>query len=223
MTTHPEIRKAYEELLKTEMQNAFGHYKNFRISKNTITIKSDTNKTFKVSESNLHFEYAHKGWNLGLLVESPVIYNFIQQLNTPYLRATPWVMYYYSLAVKNNYFVPFENLGTIGLPPNLEEVPDGVGYIIERLQEVFIPKILNFIDIKPELIDDILFRPEDYYYPIPIVIYTLKHNGLPLTVELKSTLLSDKYIKNLEFDKNLLDSFKQINPNPKHPQCQPTP
>ena len=119
-------------------------------------------------------------------------------------------MYYYSVAVKNDYFVPFENLGTIGLPPDIEEIPEGVAYIMERLRKIFVPKILNFIDVKPALIDDILFRPEDYCYPIITVIYTLKKNKLPLTEELKVVLSSDKYIKDLAFDKNLLDNFEQI-------------
>lgn len=211
MVSKSEIRKAYEELLKNEMQNAFKSYKNFRISKNKLTIKSDTEKNFNLSESWLSFEFAHQGWNMSLGVEHPAIYHFLQELKTPYLKPIPWIMYYYSLAVKNNYFVPFENLGSIGLPPNLEEVPDGVNYIIERLKEIFVPKILNFIDVKSALIDDILFRPEDYHYPIPTVVYTLKKNGLPLTEALKNTLLSDKYIKNSEFDKNLLDNFENIN------------
>lgn len=225
-----EIRQAFENRLNEKLIQLYKDTIEFELSKNRIRIKTNLLKNIKFKDSSIFFSYAKGHYSLIISIEHPTLQANLIKLNPPYKYYEMANFYYDSLhnaSWKDERFVSNELLGQIWLPENTDKVDELVEYAIERLEMCFVPLALNYINLYPKLIDDVLSNPRDYVYPIITIISVLKYNNLPLIYELKTNLLQEKYIKgsainfnkydevlyqsDFEFYKNLLDNFEQIN------------
>ena len=94
--------------------------------------------------------------------------------------------------------------GTISLPIRLDQIDEIIAHIQGILNDFYLPWLDRFINFSPDLIDDIVKRPDYYSYPVPLISFILKKNKMKfqdLTIQIGKTVMKNKL-----FDAELLNS-----------------
>ena len=94
--------------------------------------------------------------------------------------------------------------GKIDLPIRLDQIDEIIVHIQDTLNDFYLPWLERFINFSPDLIDDIVKRPDYYSYPVPLISFILKKNKMKfqdLTIQFGKTVMKNKI-----FDTELLNS-----------------
>lgn len=97
--------------------------------------------------------------------------------------------------------------GTVDLPRNEDEREKTCEWIYTKVKDIYLPRVMNLIELKPETINDVIAHPEYYAYPFLTILYIIKKNNIPLSELNMESILSKKVSGNRSFDKNLLDTY----------------
>ncbi|EQB97872.1 hypothetical protein [Photorhabdus temperata] len=101
--------------------------------------------------------------------------------------------------------------GTVDLPRNEEERKKTCEWIYTKVKDIYLPRTMNLIEIKPDAIKDIISFPDHYAYPFLTILYIIKKNNIILSdMDMDMDMeyiLSKKITGNKSFDKNLLDIY----------------
>lgn len=103
------------------------------------------------------------------------ISSIIEQLELSYPKFGQMEYYFSHASVSETDKIPlsrrFDRQGIVTISENVN-LDEKCNYIIEKLNTIYIPKILNFTLGNMEVIDDIVESPMDYAYPMASIIVT---------------------------------------------------
>jgi hypothetical protein len=97
--------------------------------------------------------------------------------------------------------------GTVDLPKNEQARRKACEWIYTKVRDIYLPRVMNLIELKSEAIDDIIANPNYYAYPFLTILYIIKINNLSLNDLNMDSIHSKKVIGNKTFDKNLLEKY----------------
>ncbi|MGG8095100.1 hypothetical protein PGO14_05825 [Klebsiella aerogenes] len=202
-----ELRKQFETVLADCFKTRLLLGPKIKVLKNSICIK----KTNSINgQGELAWGYLNNadGYFLSLSVESFELKDFFNEITPPYKSnlLTDKTLFMNTLMEKFKIFATKIG-GTVDLPKNEEERSKACEWIYTKVKDIYFPRVMNLIELKPETINDIIAHPEYYAYPFLTILYIIKKNNIPLSELNMESILSKKVLGNRSFDKNLLDTY----------------
>ncbi|KES09958.1 Dual specificity phosphatase, catalytic domain protein [Snodgrassella alvi SCGC AB-598-O02] len=99
--------------------------------------------------------------------------------------------------------------GSVDLPRNEEERKKTCEWIYAKVKDIYLPRAMNLIELKPETVKDIILFPDYYAYPFLTILYLIKKHNMSLSdKEMESVFSKRKRILgNKSFDKQLLNTY----------------
>ncbi|HAV1239757.1 TPA: hypothetical protein JGU28_004542 [Salmonella enterica] len=203
-----ELRKLFEVELHNYLKGNFVCGSNVKFLKNEISIKK-TKDNEASGDVGFRFLNNARGYILYTGVNSPELISFFNEVNPPYRSNKPeGIVYAMSTSMEHGFKSFSPNIGgTVDLPINEEGRKKACEWIYTKVRDVYLPRVINLIELKPEAIKDIVLFPNYYAYPFLTILYIIKKNNIPLSELNIESILSKKILGNKSFDKNLLDAY----------------
>ncbi|MCA8272686.1 hypothetical protein LGN17_09185 [Burkholderia sp. AU30280] len=145
------------------------------------------------------------GYILSAAADSPDLQEFYKNSNPPYKPKIPTGLV---LAMNTSMevvksFSP--NIGgAVDLPRNDMEIESTCRWICEKVVNVYLPRVINVVEIKSGLIRDVMDNPSYYSYPFLTIIFAAKRNGVGLDGLDVDYLMGKNVSRNKSFDENVL-------------------
>ncbi|EFA2318354.1 hypothetical protein [Escherichia coli] len=202
-----ELRKKFETVLADYFKTRLFLGANIKVLRSSICIKK-TNSINAQGELAWGYLNNANGYFLSVSVESFELKNFFNEIKPPYKSnlLTDKSLFMNTLMEKFKIFATKIG-GTVDLPKNEEERSKACEWIYTKVNDIYLPRAMNLIELKPEAIKDIISFPDYYAYPFLTIIYIIKKNNIPLSELDMDSILSKKILGNKSFDKNLLDAY----------------
>ncbi|EIX6434131.1 hypothetical protein MKU92_003074 [Salmonella enterica] len=203
-----ELRKLFESELNGYLKGKFDFCSNVKYLKNEISIKK-TASNESSGDVGFRFLNTSHGYILYTGVDSPELLRFFNEINPPYKSNKPEGIVY---AMNTSMEVGFKSFspsmkGTVDLPKNEDERKKACEWIYTKVRDVYLPRVMNLIELKPEAIEDVISFPDYYAYPFLTILYIIKKNNIPLSVLNIESIFSKKILGNKSFDKNLFEAY----------------
>lgn len=140
------------------------------------------------------------------MIKNPEIQSFIDKINPPYKKN---IDARYFLASQNENARTFSSRidGLAPLPSSEKDIEELAQTITENISNIYLPRVENYMQIKPELVSDIIRSPENYKYPFLSAIYAIKKNSIAASLEIKKSLLTKSISGDKKFDENIFESL----------------
>ncbi|MCX8986169.1 hypothetical protein, partial [Citrobacter portucalensis] len=166
-----ELRKKFETILTDCFKTRLLLGPNIRVLKNSICIKK-TNSINAQGELAWGYLNNANGYFLSLSVESFELKFFFNEINPPYKSnlLTDKTLFMNTLMEKFKIFATKIG-GTVDLPKNEEERSKACEWIYTKVKDIYLPRVMNLIELKPETINDVIAHPEYYAYPFLTILY----------------------------------------------------
>lgn len=196
-----EIKKTFDAEIEKILKNLNISSKS-RVFKKSIKLNSLLTKNS--AEISFDFLAAQKAYYFNLTGYSDEFSEYIEKIKPPYNSNTlDGFEHHFNMSTLQEKSHSYSNqVGKIYLTSNHLEFNYQLDNLSKALAGFYIPWLIEFLDFKVELIYKILQRPDFYSYPIPMVVYILKKQGVKLSdLNLE---IGKKIIKNKEFDNNLM-------------------
>ncbi len=202
-----ELRKKFEDELNRYLKGNITLTKNMKILKNKIKING-VDAINNRGELSWGYLNNANGYFLSIFVASDELNDFFDELAPPYKSnlLTGNVFFMNTLMEKFKIFATKIG-GTVDLPKNEQERIEACEWIYTKMEDIYLPRVINIIELKPEAIDDIVANPDYYAYPFLTILYVIKKNNLSLNDLNMESIFSKKIFGNKSFDKNLLDIY----------------
>lgn len=203
-----ELRKFFEVELQNYLKSNFAFGSNVKYLKNEISIKKTKSNE---ASGDVGFRFLNNacGYTLYTGADSPELIDFFNKVNPPYRSNKPeGIVYAMNTSMEHGFKSFSPNMGgTVDLPKNEEDRKKACEWIYAKVKDIYLPRVMNLIELKPETINDVIAHPEYYAYPFLTILYIIKKNNIPLSELNMETILSKKVSGNRSFDKNLLDTY----------------
>jgi hypothetical protein len=203
-----ELRKLFEVELQNYLKLNFSFGSNVKFLKNEISIKKTKNNE---ASGDVGFRFLNNacGYILYTAVDSPELIDFFNEVNPPYRSNKPeGIVYAMNTSMERGFKSFSPNMGgTVDLPKNEEDRKKVCEWIYTKVRDIYLPRVMNLIELKPEAIKDIILFPDYYSYPFLTISYVIKKNNIPLSDLDMESILSKKVSGNKSFDINLLDTY----------------
>lgn len=203
-----ELRKAFEKKLQDFLNGNADCIPDVKVLKNKLFVKKMKNNE---ASGYIGFDYLNNahGYVLYAGVESPELLDVFKSINPPYRSNKPeYIVYSMNTSMEIGFKSFAPNIGgTVDLPRNDEERENACEWIYTKVKDIYLPRVMNLIELKPETIDDVIAHPNYYAYPFLTILYIIKKNNLSLNDLNMESILSKKIFGSKSFDKNLLDTY----------------
>lgn len=203
-----EPRAIFENRLQLHLKNTFADFSWLKVNKNMLVA------TFGDAEGNINFQYLNKsnGYTLSMFVESPEIKNYITSIQ-PIYRSNLIVDYVYCMTSSGESSKDFSRDygGTLRLPKNENDVESACLWIESRMRSIFLPRMINILELRKELIDDAVKHPEYFAYPFLTIMKVIIKHQLQPTPQQMELFLSKRISRNKNFDGELIKNYQESN------------
>ena len=177
--------------------------------------KGNIHKKTKDNEASgyICFDFLNnaRGYCLCTSVDSPELIDFFNKVNPPYRSNKPeGVVYAMNTSMEGSFKSFAPNFGgTVDLPRNEEERKKACEWIYTKVRDIYLPRAINLIELKPETVNDIILFPNYYAYPFLIILYLIKKHNMSLSDKDMESVFSKRkrIIGNKSFDKQLLEKY----------------
>ncbi|ECC9475163.1 hypothetical protein HM25_002482 [Salmonella enterica subsp. enterica serovar Carno] len=200
-----ELRKKFEAELQYYLKDKLSSSAFIKVIRNEVKL------TVGQVSGRIGFRFLNnaQGYILSESVSLPELRNFYNQV-TPSYR--PNFTTNFELVMNTSMEHGFKSFspnmgGTVDLPRNEDEREKTCEWIYTKVKDIYLPRVMNLIELKPETINDVIAHPEYYAYPFLTILYIIKKNNIPLSELNMESILSKKVSGNRSFDKNLLDTY----------------
>jgi hypothetical protein len=199
-TTNMDRKKAFELILNDKIK-AFSS-KNTKATKNKLKL---FHEEIHGGDVFLVFLKNAQGYYAGAEAYAGPIHEIIKQWTPPYKSQlfNASGLSFNSLSETNKAFGDVIG-GTIDLPdePNFEMTAHKM---LERLEQLFMKPVVNYLSGSPDCINDVVRNPERYAYPLATLIATKVINpAIPSDVIHEIAKSKKAFSAKTEFDKSLL-------------------
>ncbi len=200
-----ELRKIFESELKDMLKSRFSDCKGMRFSKNEITIKLNG------AEGWIGFRFLNnaQGYTLSESVAQPELRAYFNEISPAY---RPNFTTEYELAMNTSMETGFKSFspnlgGTVDLAKNEVERLKACEWIYQKVKDIYLPRVMNLIELNPKAINDVLLFPDYYAYPFLTILYVVKKNKIPPSQLNMERVFSKKVVGSKSFDKELFNSY----------------
>jgi hypothetical protein len=195
-------RASFEASLLAVFREKFQQEKHVKIKKDlTITMKMGSN----LAEIKLVYVKWANGYYLIAYANSDYLSNFLTEYEVPY-KSRILAKYDFcltTLSEKVKVFASSAN-GHAEIPAQDKWV-DGVSReIADKIGNIYIPYVENFLNMNLAVIDDIVARPDCYAFPFATALCAAKHNELSFDDFDYSLFLKNKLLGDVNFDGELI-------------------
>ncbi|NLA16659.1 hypothetical protein GPU89_02355 [Burkholderia cepacia] len=97
--------------------------------------------------------------------------------------------------------------GAVDLPRNEMEVESTCRWICEKVTGIYLPRVINAMEVGVGLIRDVMENPSYYSYPFLTVVFAAKSNGVELSGLDVDYLLGSKVSGSKPFDEGVLKNI----------------
>lgn len=199
-----ELRKYFERQLQENLKKNFNHI-DVKILKGEIIVGREDGADGRIG---FRFLKNANGYILSASADSPELQNFYKQVNPPYKPNVPTGLV---LAMNTSMetvksFSPNVG-GTIDLPRNEGERQQACQWICEKVQGIYLPRVVNAIDARSGLVADVLSNPDYYSYPFLTALFSMKKNGVGVGEVDLDQLLGKRVSKNKSFDGEFIEKY----------------
>lgn len=199
-----EIKLAFDKSLSKMLDGIALGNERIKATKKRLKILSKLNSR---NFAELEFDYLgdQKAYYLSITGWSADVAEYIKQVQPPYPSNVPagFDHHFFMSTLMERRGVFSRVDGKIHLS-DIRSVDEVMMHIERCIKDNYIPKIENFLEASPALIENVVENPDFYSYPIPLISMALKRNSMNFE-ELKLSL-GRMLVKNPAFDKALLAS-----------------
>ncbi len=118
---------------------------------------------------------------------------------------TEYAMAFTSSGERSRTFAPTAG-GAVGVPRDAVGVTSTCDWIAERLIDIFIPRVLDLVDLRPGVVANVAENPDDYAWPVLTAVAAMRKHGMTRAEVDLGRLLGRKVSRNRAFDAALLAS-----------------
>ena len=179
-----ELRSNFEKKLQAFLKDGLSGYPAIKVTKNKVTLTQKESGAV----ASLHFEYLanSRAYETLMLVEHPTLQAELERINPPYPSNLPNPKLVYSMSTVS------EKDACPLLPVTEQGIEHTCQLMLARLQDSYLPTLFNLLNISPELVADVISRPKYYSYPVPLIFFALKHNGVKPDEATVAQILSEQ-------------------------------
>ena len=210
MSVTAELRKLFETELHNYLKANLVCASNIKCLKKEISIKKTKDNE---ASGHIGFRFLNnaRGYNLYTAAYSPELITFFYEVNPPYRSNLPeGIVYAMNTSMEGSFKSFAPNFGgTVDLPRNEEEREKACEWIYTKVRDIYLPRAINLIELKPETVNDIILFPNYYAYPFLIILYLIKKHNMSLSDKDMELVFSKRkrIIGNKSFDKQLLEKY----------------
>ena len=210
MSVTAELRKLFETELHNYLKANLVCASNIKCLKKEISIKKTKDNE---ASGYICFDFLNnaRGYCLCTSIDSPELIDFFNKVNPPYSSKLPeGIVYAMNTSMESGFKSFAPNFGgTVDLPRNEEERKKACEWIYTKVRDIYLPRAINLIELKPETVNDIILFPNYYAYPFLIILYLIKKHNMSLSDKDMELVFSKRkrIIGNKSFDKQLLEKY----------------
>ena len=210
MSVTAELRKLFETELHNYLKATLVCASNIKCLKKEISIKKTKHNE---ASGRIGFRFLNNacGYTLNTAAYSPELITFFYEVNPPYSSKLPeGIVYAMNTSMEGSFKSFAPNFGgTVDLPRNEEERKKACEWIYTKVRDIYLPRAINLIELKPETVNDIILFPNYYAYPFLIILYLIKKHNMSLSDKDMESVFSKRkrIIGNKSFDKQLLEKY----------------
>ncbi|WP_124838674.1 hypothetical protein [Burkholderia cepacia] len=199
-----ELKKIFEKRLQEVLKENISE-SGVKVSKGEILVGRESAGYGRIG---FRFLKNANGYILSAAADSPDLQDFFKENNPPYKPKIPTGLV---LAMNTSMevvksFSP--NIGgAVDLPRNEMEVESTCRWICEKVESIYLPRVINVVDGKVELIRDVMENPGYYSYPFLTIVFSAKKNGVELSGIDVDYLLGKNISGNKSFDEGILKKY----------------
>lgn len=199
-----ELRKIFEKRLQevlTEKVSESGA----EVSKGEILVGRES-----VGSGRIGFRFLKNanGYILSVAADSPDLQDFFKKNNPPYKPRIPTglVLAMNTSMERVKSFSPSSG-GAVDLPRNEMEVESTCRWICEKVTGIYLPRVINAMEVGVGLIRDVMENPSYYSYPFLTIVFAAKSNDVELSGLDVDYLLGGKVSGSKLFDEGVLKKY----------------
>ncbi|WP_143331077.1 hypothetical protein [Burkholderia aenigmatica] len=152
------------------------------------------------------------GYILSASADSRELQDFYKNSNPPYKPKIPTGLV---LAMNTSMetvksFSPNTG-GAVDFPRNEMEVESTCRWICEKVANVYLPRVVDVVEVKPGLIRDVMENPGYYSYPFLTIVFAAKKNDIGVGELDVDFILGGKISSNKSFDGDVLSRIFRLN------------
>ncbi|EJX0633967.1 hypothetical protein ODD08_004048 [Salmonella enterica] len=200
-----ELRKVFETELQSYLKDKLSSFSFIKVIRNEVKLAVGQ------ASGRIGFGFLNnaQGYVLSESVSLPELRDFYNQISPPY---RPNFTTNFELVMNTSMEIGFKSFspsmkGTVDLPRNEDERKKACEWIYTKVRDIYLPRAMNLIELKPEAIKDVISFPDYYAYPFLTILYIIKKNNIPLSELNMESIFSKKILGNKSFDKNLFEAY----------------
>lgn len=170
-----DLRKQFEGELQSYLKKNLTVGDNVKFLKSEIAIKKTKDNS---ASGYIGFRFLNnaKGYILYAGVGTPELNGFFDSVSPPYRSNRPeGVVYAMNTSMETGFKSFSQNLGgTVDLPKNADERLKACEWIYQKVKDIYLPRVINLIELNSKAIDDVLLFPDYYAYPFLTILYVIK-------------------------------------------------
>ncbi|MCA8235617.1 hypothetical protein [Burkholderia cenocepacia] len=199
-----ELKKIFEKRLQNVLKENIDEI-GVKVSRAEIVVDRDG-----MGNGRIGFRFLRNanGYILSAAADSPSLQDFYASRSPPYKPNIPTglVMAMNTSMETVKSFSPNVG-GAIDLPRDEEEIESACRWICEKVTSIYLPRVINVVEVNSGLVRDVMQNPNYYSYPFLTIVFAAKKNGISLNGLDTDYLLGKKVSGNKSFDGEVLKEY----------------
>lgn len=198
-------REVYEQALAAALADAFAAEPRLTVRPLSVAVRPTSGRR-AVASLDLRYIQAARGHVLEVAADEPAALRELrEQVAPPYGSnlLSDAAMAFTSSGERDRVFAPTAG-GAVVVPQGEREVAATCAWVVGRLTEVFVPRVLDLVDLRPGVVDGVLRNPDHYAYPVLTVVAAMRLHGIGRDEVDTERLLGRRVSRNRAFDAHLL-------------------
>ncbi|WP_256978276.1 hypothetical protein [Burkholderia sp. HI2500] len=199
-----ELRGIFEKRLQEILKENISE-RGVKISRGEIVVEREG-----MGNGRIGFRFLRNanGYILSAAADSPSLQDFYASRNPPYRPKIPTglVMAMNTSMETVKSFSPNVG-GAIDLPRDEVEVESACRWICEKVASIYLPRVINVVEVNSGLVRDVMENPNYYSYPFLTIVFAAKRNGIGRNELDTDFLLGKKVSGNKSFDGEILKEY----------------
>ncbi|MDN7876833.1 hypothetical protein [Burkholderia aenigmatica] len=197
-----KLKKFFEKRLQETLSENIGE-SGVKVLRGEVLIGQEEGRSGHIG---FRFLKSANGYILSASADSRELQDFYKNSNPPYKPKIPTGLV---LAMNTSMetvksFSPNTG-GAVDFPRNEMEVESTCRWICEKVANVYLPRVIDVVEVKPGLIRDVMENPGYYSYPFLTIVFAAKKNDIAMGELDVDFILGRKISSNKSFDGDVMN------------------